>query len=118
MSDKIAFNSINRSVFSTKAVNPWDRSLTDRLRYLLIFEPLLALRKLATGDPELTTHFKHYDPLAIALKIIELIIDNTTIILNSSTAGITRTDLYIQIQPFLTLIDQQSHVELDESTHK
>ena len=51
----------------------WARSLTDKLRVLLHTTPLLELKQSdARRDPEL----RHYDSLALAVKALDVIIEN------------------------------------------
>ncbi|PKN54977.1 MAG: hypothetical protein CVU56_23700 [Deltaproteobacteria bacterium HGW-Deltaproteobacteria-14] len=52
---------------------PWHRGLTHRLRVLLHMAPLHELRQSdARRDPEL----RHYDALALAMKVMDLIVDS------------------------------------------
>lgn len=52
---------------------PWHRGLTHRLRVLLHMAPLHDLRQSdARRDPEL----RHYDALALAMKVMDLIVDS------------------------------------------
>lgn len=96
----------------------WDKNLTEKLKYLLLLKPLLAFRDFRIADEELKDSIQHYDPLAIVLKIIEIIIDNTTIRVDTATAGITREALFTKVQEFLVGIDSENGREIPEDVHR
>jgi len=88
---------------------PWHRGLTHRLRVLLHMAPLHDLRQSdARRDPEL----RHYDALALAMKVMDLIVDS---------AGLDREvdrDVVEQaLGPLLAAMDASAGVVPDRARH-
>jgi len=72
----------------------WDSSLTAKLVYLLKISPIVNIKGSYLQDKNLKEQYKHYDPLAIALKMLEIIIDNM-----GPYTGITEENLFEKICP-------------------
>lgn len=84
----------------------WSPSLTQRVKYILMIKPLLGLNQSMIKSERYSFLVKHYDPLSISIKIIELIIENTSIINIVDISGLTRDEIFGKITPFLKEIDK------------
>lgn len=89
-----------------KTIKYWDNSLTRKLIYLYKISPIIALKDSFIRNGFLREQFKHYDALAIALKILEVIIDNM-----GPFEGVTKKELFEEIEPLLILMDQAKRVK-------
>lgn len=83
----------------------WDRRLTTKLVSLLKIKPIIAIRDLIIRDEKLKDQFRHYDPLAITIKILEVIIDHM-----GPFSGISQDDLIERITPLLRRMDQVENI--------
>ncbi len=63
--------------------------------------PIIALKDSFIRDEKLKQQFQHYDPLAISLKMLEIIIDNM-----GPFEGITKKELFSELDPLLALMDR------------
>jgi len=88
----------------------WDRFLTHRMRVLLHTAPLHELRLSdARRDPEL----RHYDSLALAMKVLDLIIENMGLDREADRAAVERV-----LSPFLRAMDEAAGVPPDPHRHE
>jgi len=90
----------------------WNYTLTQKLISLLKIKPLLDIKDLIIHNESLKEQYKHYDPLAIALKILNVIVDNM-----GAFSGITKDELVEQILPLLRRMDKARNIELSEDEH-
>jgi hypothetical protein len=89
---------------------PWDPALTRRTRVLLHALPILNLKLAdAKRDPE----FHHYDSLALAMKSLDLIIENTGLDAEIDAAG-----LVARLSPLLTAMDAARGLDPDPDRHE
>lgn len=80
----------------------WPTDLTRRLRVLLHTSPLADLRRSdATRDPEL----RHYDGLALALRVLDIVIDRLGLEAEADREVVTRV-----LEPVLTAMDAAAGV--------
>ena len=111
------FESIEDDAASTRdgSVSPpdgpaWDLTLTRRTRVLLHALPILNLKLADTRrDPEL----HHYDSLALAMKSLDLIIENTGL-----DADIDATGLVGRLSPLLSAMDAAKGIPPDADRHR
>jgi hypothetical protein len=87
----------------------WESHLTQRLRTLIVMDPLFRLRR----DGRLPDGGSHYDPLALVIKAFELIVENTGL-----DDEMTKERLQEELVPLLTAMDIHHGVEPDESRHR
>lgn len=90
-----------------KKIRYWDNSLTKKLIFSYKISPIIALKDSFIRDEALKQQFRHYDPLAISLKMLELIIDNM-----GPFEGITKHELFNELDPLLTLMDRAKQAQL------
>lgn len=86
--------------------NLWDDKLNSKLVSLLKIKPILDIKDLVIHDSRLKDQYKHYDPLAITLKIIEIVIDHMGISAIGPFTGITKKTLFDDLIPFLKSMDE------------
>ncbi|NHI92058.1 MAG: hypothetical protein EAX96_06105 [Candidatus Lokiarchaeota archaeon] len=91
----------------------WEFSLTRKLKQLNIIHPITDIRNSYVTDPNIKEQYKQYDPLAIALKMIEMIIDNM-----GPYEGITKEELYENIFFLLNRMDRFSGAPLDRENQR
>ena len=84
----------------------WEASLTSKLIAVLKITPILKIRELILHDERLKDHYKEYDPLAITLKLIDVIIDYM-----GYRTGITKEALFEKIIPLLKRMDIARELE-------
>ncbi len=89
----------------TSQYDLWDRRLTIKLISLLKIKPIIAIRDLIIRDEKLKDQYRHYDPLAITLKVLEVIIDHM-----GPFSGINQDALIAEIIPLLRRIDQAENI--------
>ena len=90
-------------------VDIWPIELTRRLRVLLHTVPLDALRRGdATRDPEL----RHYDGLALALRVLDVVIDRLGLEAEADREVVTRV-----LRPVLTALDLAAEVPVSAERH-
>src|SRR6185503_3553760 len=88
----------------------WDPSLTHRLRVLLHTFPLHDLRRGdALRDPDL----RHYDSLALALRVMALVVDHMGLEREVDRPMVVRT-----LAPLLGAMDAAANVELNRARHE
>jgi len=88
---------------------PWDKALTRRLRVLLHSTPFSDLKKSeALIDPEL----RHYDPLALSMKVLDLIVDRMGL-----EREVTSDDVAEALRPLLTSLDEARGIPPDHGRH-
>lgn len=63
-------------------------------------------------DVVLKEQYRHYDPLAIALKMLEVIIDNM-----GPFTGVTEDELYAEVCPLLERMDKMRNCEISHEDH-
>ncbi|MHA1401763.1 MAG: hypothetical protein ACTSQE_15535 [Candidatus Heimdallarchaeaceae archaeon] len=90
----------------------WNYTLTQKLISLLKLKPLLDIKDLIIHNESLKEQYKHYDPLAIALKILNVIVENM-----GPFSGITKNELVEQVLPLLRRMDKARNIELLEDEH-
>lgn len=89
---------------------PWDATLTRRARVLLHALPILNLKLAdARRDPEL----QHYDSLALAMKSLDAIIENTGLDAEMDTAGLVK-----RLTPLLAAMDEAKNIPPDPGRHE
>ena len=90
-------------------VDIWPVELTRRLRVLLHTLPLDALRRGdATRDPEL----RHYDGLALALRVLDVVIDRLGLEAEADREVVTRV-----LRPVLTAFDIAAEMPVSAERH-
>jgi hypothetical protein len=87
----------------------WRGALTHRSRVLLHTAPLHDLR---AGDAHLDDERRHYDSLSLALKIIDLIVENTGLDREVDRAAVSRA-----LAPLLHSMDEAAGVAPDARRH-
>lgn len=103
--------------YAAKAMSPspsmsngaWDVNLTQRLRVLLHSIPLSNLRK---SEVMVDEEFRHYDFMALALKIFDLIIDRMGL-----EREVTSQDVGEALRPLLVASDMAQGIEPKEDRH-
>jgi len=91
----------------------WESSLTLKLVYLLKISPIVSIRDSYMREEALKKQYKHYDPLAIALKMLEVVIDSM-----GPYTGITEERLFENIYPLLKRMDAlENQQALSQSEH-
>jgi hypothetical protein len=102
-------------LFAEAAVQPsgpgtaWSEALMHRSRVLLHTAPLHDLR---AGDAHLDEERRHYDSLSLALKIIDVIIENTGLDREVDRAAVTRA-----VAPLLHAMDAAAGIAPDPRRH-
>lgn len=87
----------------------WDRGLTRRLRVLLHAAPFCDLKKSeAIVDPEL----RHYDSLALAMKVLDLIVERMGL-----EREVTSDDVTEALRPLLVASDEAKGLLIDSDRH-
>lgn len=94
----------------TSNENLWDAKLTTKLVSLMKIKPIFDIKDLIIHDERLKDHYRHYDPLAITLKILELIIDHMGFSSTDPYTGITKQDLFEEIIPLLRRMDSARNI--------
>jgi hypothetical protein len=87
----------------------WQPQLTKRLRVLLHTTPLLQLRD---GDALRNPETRHYDSTALALRVLDHIIDSMGLGVDADNETVVRT-----LQPLLHQMDLTAHVEPNPKRH-
>lgn len=88
----------------------WDRFLTHRMRVLLHTVPMHELR---LSDTRRDTELRHYNSLALAMKVLDLIIENTGLDREADRAAVERA-----LAPFLQAMDEAAGVSPDPHRHE
>lgn len=88
----------------------WRRDLTDRLRVLLHTKPLLDLKR---GDSLRAPELRHYDTLALAIKIWDLVVENVGL-----DTEVDRGRVRLALTPLLAAMDQAASVAPDVLRHQ
>lgn len=88
----------------------WDRALTHRLRVLLHTAPLHELR---LGDNRRDPEVRHYDSLALAMKVFDLIIDRAGL-----DREVDRESVEQALEPLLRQMDAAEGILPDASRHQ
>ncbi|MFX0103029.1 MAG: hypothetical protein ACFFCS_25915 [Candidatus Hodarchaeota archaeon] len=96
----------------------WDGELVEKQRYFSMIRPLVNMEDLKLGKPELTYLTQHYDPLAIALRIVSLVIENTKIIMLQKVSGMTRTEILNKLKPLFDTIDKDKNLMVSDEHRK
>lgn len=96
----------------------WSASITQRQKYLLMMKPLLNLNKNLIRDEKKNFLGNHYDSLAIGLKIVEIIMDNTSIVNLTAIKGLNREDIFQNIKPYLSRIDVKKNKIISENLQR
>lgn len=95
---------------SAHVLAPWREDLTRRLRALLHADPLLALKRNENFLPE---DCRHYDPLVIALAILDLIVENSGLYTDLEPEDVVRS-----LREILSAMDTRAGLEIDEVRHE
>lgn len=88
----------------------WRHDLTDRLRVLLHTKPLLDMKR---NDSLRAPELRHYDTLAVALKVWDLIIENVGL-----DNEVDRTRVHHSISPLLAAMDRSAGISPDACRHQ
>ncbi len=88
----------------------WNHRLTHQLRVLLYAEPLL---RLLRRDEHRALELQHYSSLSLALKLLDLIIENAG--LEHEIDTITAVN---ELMPLLNAMDVSAGIELDSERHR
>lgn len=88
----------------------WREDLTRRLRVVLHAEPLLAMRAL---DDKQAADRKHYDSLAIALRVFDLVLASMGL-----DRGVDRAAVQRNIGPLLASMDAAADIPIDAFRHE
>ncbi|HEX3656075.1 MAG TPA: hypothetical protein VHV55_09720, partial [Pirellulales bacterium] len=88
----------------------WRPALTDRLRVLLHAKPLLDLKR---GDNLRSVELRHYDTLALAIKIWDLIVENVGL-----DTEVDRPRVRTSLTPLLVAMDRAAAVDPDTQRHQ
>ncbi len=87
--------------------NPlWTEELTRKAQYFKKLIPILEVEKIQFRDENKVQIFNHYPRIEIFLKIVDIILGRTSIIGDNPYTGITREQIFREIQRFLKKIDQ------------
>lgn len=92
------------------ALAAWDLSLTHRLRVLLHTAPLYELR---SGDSRRDPELRHYDSLALAMKVFDLVIDSAGL-----DREVDRNRVEQALEPLLVQMDAAADIASDPSKHE
>lgn len=92
--------------------------LTQKEKYFLMMRPILSLNKSMFKSEDLAYLSQHYDPLYLGLKIIQIIIENTTVINFSDISGISREGIYYELKPFLDFVDKKKNNDVNKKHRK
>src|SRR5262245_44501158 len=92
------------------AGNGWPADLTRRLRVLL---PALPLDGMRRGDAIRDTEFRHYDSLALALRVLDVVIDRLGLEAEADREVMTRV-----LRPMLSAMDAAAGVEPSPERHE
>lgn len=88
----------------------WEQSLTEKLRVLLHSAPLLDMKKNeARREPGL----RHYDALALAVKVLDLIIENMGLDHEANRGTVTHA-----LFPLLAAMDAEVGIPVDRARHE
>ena len=79
---------------------------------MLEIKPIINIKDGRIHDVILKEQYKHYDPLAIALKMLEVIIDNM-----GPFTGITEENLYAEVCPLLEKMDKTRNCDISHDDH-
>ena len=96
--------------------NLWNENLSKKLQILNYLEPILKIKDFRPRSDELKDLIKHYDPLAITLLIIQLIIDSFKLEVNIKME-LTHKELINKIIPFLQSIDDKKGLIVTREQH-
>ena len=96
----------------------WSPSLIQREKYILMIKPILGLNQSMIKSERYSYLTKQYDPLSIGLKIIEIIIENTSIINIIDVSGVTREEIFEKIKPYFRKIDGVKKMIIDGEDQK
>lgn len=88
----------------------WDRALTHRLRVLLHTAPLHELR---SGDSRRDPELRHYDSIALTMKVFDLVIDSAGL-----DREVDRDRVERELKPLLTQMDAAAGLAPDPSRHE
>jgi hypothetical protein len=88
----------------------WRSDLTSRLRVLLHTKPLLDLKR---SDNLRAPEFRHYDTLALGLKIWDLIVENVGL-----DTEVDRVHVRSSLSPLLAAMDRTAALEPDAHRHQ
>ncbi|WP_254508161.1 hypothetical protein [Anatilimnocola floriformis] len=88
----------------------WRSELTDRLRVLLHTKPLLDLKR---SDNLRSVELRHYDSLALAIKIWDLIVENVGL-----DSELDRRRVRESLTPLLVAMDRAAAIEPDAQRHQ
>jgi hypothetical protein len=88
----------------------WREDLTRRLRALLHADPLLSLKR---NEIHLPDDLKHYDPLAVGIAVLDLVIENSGLYTDLEPEDVTR----LLSEP-LSAMDARAEVKPDGERHE
>jgi hypothetical protein len=88
----------------------WHAALTDRLRVLLHTKPLFDLKR---SDNLRSLELRHYDTLALAIKIWDLIVENVGL-----DSELDRFRVRESLTPLLVAMDRAAAIEPDAGRHQ
>jgi len=90
--------------------NGWPADLTRRLRVLLHTLPLDGMRR---SDAIRDTEFRHYDSLALALRVLDVVIDRLGLEAEADREVVTRV-----LRPVLSAMDAAAGVDPSPERHE
>lgn len=89
---------------------PWDARLTEKTRVLLHVAPLISVKR---SDSFRDQALSHYDGLALALKIFDVVVENM-----GTPRVIDRAFLIDEVRPLLVAMDATAGVAPDGNRHR
>ncbi len=95
---------------SSERIPGWAGHLTEKTRVLLHIIPLIELRQ---GDTRVAESLRHYDGLALALKVFDLIVDHMGL-----ERAIDRAYVLKTLSPMLTAMDEAAEIAPDPKRHE
>jgi hypothetical protein len=110
MSDRLQFDPSAAPPANTTDPTLWRPALTDRLRVLLHTKPLLDLKR---SDQLRAAELRHYDTLALAIKIWDLIVENVGL-----DAEVDRQRVREALEPLLVTMDEAAALKPNAHTHQ
>lgn len=108
-SDPVAADDVPRTLPSEPSVDHWPADLTRRLRVLLHTLPLDAMRR---GDSVRDPELRHYDGLALALRVLDVVIDRLGLEDEADREVVARV-----LEPVLAAMDAASSVPPSPERH-
>jgi len=108
--ERVGVEQVSESVLANVIGDGWSNDLTRRLRVLLHTLPLDGIRR---SDAMRDAEFRHYDGLALALRILDIVIDRLGLEAEADREVVTRA-----LQPVLSVMDAAIGVAPSPERHE